>query len=201
MTKPSALLTTLCLAAVSLAAIGATTLSTRHTMLPESRLWITGTSTVHDWTCQVSRFNGFVNADTDAGMLDAITGTELNVAVAAIDCKNATMNEKVGQTLNAGQNPNIRFALGSANVTRTPAGFTVRANGRLTMAGNTRTINIEAQAKPAGAGRFNLQGKVPLKLTDFGMRPPTAMFGTLKTGDEIALNFDITIASDALSGR
>jgi hypothetical protein len=40
------------------------------------------------------------------------------------------------------------------------------------------------------SGVVNVKGIVPLKMTDFGVDPPTAMLGALKTGDDIKINYD-----------
>ena len=33
-------------------------------------------------------------------------------------------------------------------------------------------------------------------MTDFGIQPPTAIFGRLKTGDEVKVNFELTVGED-----
>jgi len=40
---------------------------------------------------------------------------------------------------------------------------------------------------------------VPIKMTDYGIKPPTALFGRLKTGDDVKVNFELTIGGRALA--
>jgi hypothetical protein len=40
---------------------------------------------------------------------------------------------------------------------------------------------------------------VPIKMTDFGIKPPTAIFGTLRTGDEVKVNFALTVGARAIA--
>jgi polyisoprenoid-binding protein YceI len=48
-------------------------------------------------------------------------------------------------------------------------------------------------------GTVNATGMVPIKMTDFGIKPPTAMFGTLRTGDEVKVNFALTVGPKAIA--
>ena len=40
---------------------------------------------------------------------------------------------------------------------------------------------------------------VPIKMTDFGIKPPTAIFGRLKTGDDVKVNFELSIGARAIA--
>ena len=48
-------------------------------------------------------------------------------------------------------------------------------------------------------GKVQFTGSYTLKMTDFSVKPPTAMFGTIKTGDEITVKFNVDyVGSGAL---
>ena len=36
-------------------------------------------------------------------------------------------------------------------------------------------------------------------MTDYGIKPPTAIFGRLKTGDEVKVNFELVIGAKAIA--
>ena len=36
-------------------------------------------------------------------------------------------------------------------------------------------------------------------MTDYGIKPPTAIFGRLKTGDEVKVNFELTVGAKAIA--
>jgi len=172
--------------------LGGWALAQSYTFERSSKIWVEGTSSVHDWTCNVAQFAGTVAAEpADAG-LAALTGTSLTVPVQGIDCDNGTMNGKVRDAL--GSSP-IRFALTSA----TPAApgadgwFQIRATGDLTINGTTRAVQMNVRARATDGG-FRFTGQHALKMTDYGVRPPTAMLGALKTGDQVTVHFDATVA-------
>ena len=164
-----------------------------YTFESSSKIWVEGTSTIHDWECEVGQFAGSVTADAaEAGFAD-LTATSLAVPVQGIDCDNGTMNGKVRDAL--GSSP-VRYDLRSAEIGDADADgwFPIRTTGRLTIAGETQNVQMTVKGKALDGNRFRLTGQHALKMTDYGVDPPTAMFGTLKTGDEVTVHFDATIS-------
>jgi len=60
------------------------------------------------------------------------------------------------------------------------------------MAGETKKISFKSIVKITTAGDYHLKGSASLKMTDFKMIPPTAFFGSMKTGDAVTVKFDVT---------
>ena len=44
-------------------------------------------------------------------------------------------------------------------------------------------------------GQVRLQGEHPLLMTDYGLTPPSAMFGALRTADKVTVKFDLVVAA------
>ncbi len=61
------------------------------------------------------------------------------------------------------------------------------------MAGTSKPVELEATGKMLANGDFQLSFSKKLKMTDFNMKPPTAVLGTIKVGDEITLNFNMVL--------
>lgn len=156
-----------------------------------SKIWVEGTSSVHDWSCDVAQFAGTVAAEPADGGLASLTGTSLTVPVQGIDCDNGTMNGKLRDAL--GSSP-VRYALKSATPGAPDADgwFSVRTSGDLTINGTTRTIQMSVRGKAVNGG-YRFTGQHALKMTDYGISPPTAMLGALKTGDQVTVHFDATV--------
>lgn len=157
-----------------------------------SKIWVEGTSSMHDWSCDVAQFAGTVAAEPADGGLAALTGTSLIVPVQGIDCDNGTMNGKVRDAL--GSSP-VRYALKNATPGAPDADgwFSVRTAGDLTLNGTTRPIQMDVRGKAVNGG-LRFTGQYSLKMTDYGISPPTAMLGALKTGDQVTVHFDVTVA-------
>ena len=180
----------LALAALALALVGWGL--ARYQFQPGSRVWIEGTSNVHGWTCEAKQVVGLVDAE-DA-LTDGISTVSVTVPVQALDCDNGTMNKNLQKALGAKANPSIRYTLATADLAAPDAQgwFDVKTTGRLTIAGKTQTVQMSARGKAAGAGAYRFTGSVALKMTDFGVDPPTAMLGAMKTGDAVTVHFDVT---------
>jgi polyisoprenoid-binding protein YceI len=185
------LLLTAALAVFTLGAAG--WIAPSYTFESSSKIWVEGTSTIHDWECEVGQFAGSVTADAAEAGFASLTATSLAVPVQGIDCDNGTMNGKLRDAL--GSTP-VRYDLASADVGEVGADgwFTINTTGRLTIAGATQPVEMSVKAKALDGNRFRFVGQHALKMTDYGVDPPTAMFGTLKTGDEVTVHFDATVS-------
>ncbi|MGH9361260.1 MAG: hypothetical protein ACRD2T_05030, partial [Thermoanaerobaculia bacterium] len=45
-----------------------------------------------------------------------------------------------------------------------------------------------------GLGRYRITGALELKMTDFGIQPPTALMGLIRAGDGLRVRFDLRLA-------
>jgi len=61
------------------------------------------------------------------------------------------------------------------------------------MAGSTRKISFKTSGKNTKPGAYEFKGNIALKMTDYKMKPPTAMLGVMKVGDAITLQYDINV--------
>jgi YceI-like domain len=63
-------------------------------------------------------------------------------------------------------------------------------SGVLKLAGVSRPISVIVQADGA-----TLTATIRLHQTDFGIKPYSVLFGTLKVADELTISFDVTLAA------
>ncbi|CAM3362846.1 YceI family protein [Rhodothermus bifroesti] len=160
---------------------------------------VTGTSSLHDWECRVTNWRGKVTLERPAE-LASLRATEVIVPVAAIACKNGTMDGKMREALKAETHPEIRFELTRVDsIVAQSSGYRLTVEGRLTIAGTTRPVTLQVSAVPAGEG-WRFRGQQALSMKAFGIRPPTAMLGTLRTGDEVVVHFDVLARPATASG-
>lgn len=171
--------------------IGVRAQPTVLTFQPEgSTFRVTGTSTLHDWACEVSDGKGTVTLG-QAEAVASLQAAEVVVPVAALSCKNGTMDRKMREALKAEAHPEIRFVLVQVDSVATDAeGYRLQVQGRLTIAGVTQLVQMQVLAR-AEADGWRFQGTQPLSMKAFGIKPPTAMLGMLRTGDEVVVHFDV----------
>jgi len=160
-----------------------------------STVKVEGTSNVHGWSCETTQLAGTLETDGAPASLAGLEGGRLTIPVQGLECGNGTMNRLLRDALKAGANPQIRYTIARAQVSAPDAQgrHTVTASGPLTIAGSTQTVQVRAQAVPAANGNLRLTGTVPLTMTQFGVTPPTAMMGAMRTADAITVSFDVLV--------
>lgn len=171
------------------------------TLQPESRLWVDGTSTVRAFQCKAV----VVEADVDgsAGAVasvlageKAVRSVEVRVPVKRMDCGNGTMNEHMLKALKAKEHAAITFKVASYEVAKGGEGVKGTLTGTLTLGGVTKTISVAAAGKGAGEGALRVTGSHELKMSDYGLKAPTLMFGTMKVGDAVKVGFDLVLKGE-----
>jgi polyisoprenoid-binding protein YceI len=174
----------------------------RFVVETESKLWVEGTSTLHDYRCDVGSFDGaFVSSDTGSPIA-TLTEASIRVPVAAMDCGSGQMNRRMTSALKANRHAEISYALERVEVVESAGTKTLKAVGRLTMAGATQQITMNLEGVQQADGRLRFQGQTALSMAAFGIDPPTAMLGAVRTGDQVTVHFDVAAAgSSALVGR
>lgn len=167
------------------------------TLQPESRLWVSGTSTMRDFDCQAGTFTTAVDASepSAAGAIAAgqkvVTTVSLDVPAAKLDCRNGTMNNHMLKALKATEHPTISFKLSSYDLAKENEGARVTLNGALTLGGVTKDITMNATATDQGDGVLRVAGTHDLRMTEYGLKPPSLMLGTMKVNERVKVGFDL----------
>lgn len=171
---------------------------------PESRLWIEGTSTVRGYKCAATVVQGEVRTRQDqplpalGGLAAVVREAAITVPVAQLDCDNGTMNGHMHKALNAKEHETIAYRLESFAVVGTSEDEGVgqiEMKGRLTIAGQELPITFPAEIALTADGAVRLQGQTELDMTEFGVKPPKLMLGTLKVHENVKVHFDMLFGS------
>jgi polyisoprenoid-binding protein YceI len=179
----------------------------RVAVAPDSKLWIDGTSNLHDWSCKADKIEATVDLDkAEAAQLDAappkaLKRVEVKVAVKALKCGHGAMDNNLYKALNADATPDVTYILATFEAApgATPDTFTLKTVGSLNIAGKENQLAMDVVATRMPDGTVVAKGTVPIKMTDYGIKPPTALFGRLKTGDEVRVNFELSIGAKAIA--
>lgn len=167
----------------------------RFTATQGSSITITGTSTLHEWTMQGTTIRGEISAPTPSNW-NAPAKATVTIPVTSIKSEHAKMDKLMAEALKASSHPEIRFELTeAAPVDATESAFQLRTRGKLTIAGVTKEVALDVQGTRTADGRYALTGQAPLKMTAFGIKPPTAMLNTIKTGDDVKVTFRWIVAA------
>jgi len=148
----------------------------------KSKLEIAGTSSLHDWVSKVEEFQA--NADMSE---DKITKISFEADVKSIKSGKSGMDGNTYKALNEKEYPKITFKADQLDI----KGNQLVGKGQLTIAGKTNEIPIDLTFSKTS--ETSVKGSINLKMTDYGVTPPTAVFGTIKTGDEVTIQFNFTL--------
>ncbi|MDZ7776563.1 MAG: YceI family protein [Bacteroidales bacterium] len=156
-----------------------------------SSIEIEGTSTLHDWVVVAEMAEGFATWQNSEAT-KAIKAGRLQVAVDALNSGKSSMDKVMKKALQESDHPKIVFTY-SETITFVPIdsrNFHLRVSGDLTIAGETRQIQLDMKGS-SREGHLKLEGEKALKMSDFNIEAPSAMFGTIKSGDKITVNFSV----------
>lgn len=177
------------------------------TLRSGSTLQLLGDSTLHAFTAKSSQT--LVTTELDAQAVSTATSEndvyaavlekkalkrmDVVVPVKTLKSKEAALDRNMYKALKAEQYPEITFHLASYAVspsTASPNASHVKTNGTLQICGHEKPVELDSDVIIA-SGTFHVQGDYPLLMSDYGVKPPTLMMGTIKVRDRIVVRFDL----------
>lgn len=153
-----------------------------------SSIIVSGTSTLHDW---------HVDGENQSGSLsfseaESFNINELSFRVKAESLKSGknSMDKNTYKALNTDKYKDIVFSYTKTNsvVKKGEGHYMITASGKLTISGVTKTIDLDLEVFKDG-DLVKINGKKDMLMTDFGIDPPKALLGTIKTGNEITITY------------
>jgi len=173
---------------------------------PSSEVTIEGTSSLHAFHCKTNKIMAYV--DVDPGYTQDLTkvarpiaSVKVNIVVRTLTCGNGQMDKNMYSTLDADKNPIIKYTMSGYDILggTSPTSFTAETKGTLTISGKEKNIAMKINAARLSDGKATAQGEQAVLMTDFGIEPPSFMFGRLKVGNEIKVKFNLKAGPELLA--
>lgn len=170
----------------------------------ESKLWIEGSSTVHDFNCEAGHIVAYANIGQpdvetleDGTTISSDNGSvTLNIPVYDFDCGRNRMNRDFYGALRAEDHPSINFEYYSSrlitNIGPYCHPFQLEVKGVLSVAGNSQNVEVLVDIEPCEENRFLLTGSKVINMRNFGIEPPSAMMGLIRANEELKVFFSLT---------
>jgi polyisoprenoid-binding protein YceI len=182
-------------------AAGAVAVAQAPVAFESGRVTVAGTSNVHAYTASTTKVRvtrsriSAVTAGQDfwdnALKPGAVEVFEITIPSATLASPKGDLDKNMYKALKVEEFPEITFRLVRFEAKADSAG--TRAIGVLKIAGIEREVALTITTKRAGAG-LNVQGSVDLLMTDYGITPPKAMLGMLKTDPKVTITFETVLA-------
>jgi hypothetical protein len=161
------------------------------------RVSIAGTSNIHPYTASTTslRVRGAMLAiDTanpafvaELAKPGVLQDFEIAVSAATLVSGKDGLDKNMHKALKVQQHPDITFRLNRLDAAGAPGAL--RAAGVLTVAGVERAVAFDLTVQLSGS-TLSVKGGVPLVMTDYGITPPKAMLGMLKTDPKVTVTFE-----------
>lgn len=154
-------------------------------------LSIAGTSTMHDWDMKTSKIacNATFTFYED-GELGGLTLLNFTMPAESLKSERSGLDAVAYKALKTKQYPTITFNLIKATVSK--QGTVIACTGSLTVAGETRDVDLVAAAKVNKDRSITIRGSKQIDMRDFEIDPPSFLFGKFTTGEIVTINFDLT---------
>jgi polyisoprenoid-binding protein YceI len=160
-----------------------------------STMTVYGSSNVRDWTMDVVQINGTVLlGEADDQALPSIETIRVEVPVERMVSDKDRLQRHAHEALHKEEHPTISFTASDVQVAKAEAdSFSVVADGKLTIKGNTRSVTMSAKGARRAGGALHVRGEHRLTLSAFNVERPSLMFGAIKVTDPVRVGFDVVL--------
>ena len=156
-----------------------------------STVTIKGTSSLHDWEEKVEKFDVQLVMRLGNTEITGIDQVNFVCQAASISSEYSIMTSKTHNALLVEKHPEIIFNMVSVEkLTSVNGKFSGIINGDLKLTGITKRVRV-AFTGLIENDKIIISGAKDLNLNDYRIKPPTAMLGTLKTGEIITISFTL----------
>ena len=168
--------------------------------LANAKVAIAGTSNIHEFTAstadvkltRLALAGGVSGPNLLTAILNpgAVEALDIAIKTTTLTSPKEGLDKNMYKALKAAEFPEITFRLKKLEAN----GAALRALGALKIAGVEKDIAFDLKTT-ANTNTLTVSGSVPLLMTDYGIAPPKAMMGMLKTDPKITVTFETVFAS------
>ncbi len=167
----------------------------------EYTVTINGTSNLRDWKENIDTVSGAMEAQLNPDGSIGLSSIRISMKVMSIKSDmGKVMDKKTYEALKATAHPEILFTLNTPlRLTPVRNGVTaIAVNGNLFLAGVSRPVTMLVKTFEISQGKLEFEGYQHLNMTDFGVKPPTALFGTMRASADITIHFKTNFINQAV---
>ena len=207
-----------CFAAILLAS---TAPATTLTVAPRSTVFMNGSSNVARWRCSGSTLSGSMEVATPLEQINHLIDRiedgqigemlahpdlatipqpqfELTIPIEALRCSGGRpMERDLVAALSAIRYPSIRIHFrelrGGVEHDIDARTYRMTVVTDISLAGSTRAVDTVVTAERVSKEAFRITAAVPLKMTDFGIQPPRALFGMIRAADQLTVSLTLVL--------
>lgn len=168
--------------------IGYTSFAQKKYVLDTKTLFtVAGTSTMHDWEMKSGSQTGTATITVTDSKVEDINAINIDLAVETIKSGKSGMDKVAYETMNTKKFKTIKYVLKSATKVNETTWNLV---GTYTIAGVSKELKTQVKVS-VSHGIVTISGTNKITFDEFGMKAPTALLGTIKTGKDLTIKFNL----------
>jgi polyisoprenoid-binding protein YceI len=164
-----------------------------------ARVTIAGSSNVHEWTASTTtvRLTAARVAATGSDLWRAaltpggLEQFEIAIPAETLTSHDGGLDKNMYKALRVKEFADITYRVARIELGAPGA---ARAIGTLRIAGVEKEVALDIQTEQQGP-TLKVTGQIALVMTDYGIKPPTAMLGMLKTDPKVTITFETVLAA------
>ncbi|MEX2476867.1 MAG: YceI family protein [Gracilimonas sp.] len=162
----------------------------------QSKLSIKGKSNVNEFRCQAEHdlhrdsLSYYYQVEEDTV---TVNGVSLSLEISQFDCGKRAINRDFRSTLKYKEYPFIEIILNELRLKDESDIIPSDALVTIRIAGQERHYTVPLNTFSSSEDQYIVGGNKVLYMTDFGLTPPTPMFGLIKVDDELDIEFELII--------
>jgi len=166
---------------------------------PESRIYLTGNSTLHPYasTSTLTQIVAVLALGNNAVFMDIARRApfqkfEVTIPVKGLKSGESGLDKNMYKALKSGDAPEIRFVLShyEALPSASDSILSYKAAGQLFIAGMQKDVVLTGTAMPS-PDALAVEGQYELRMSDYGIKPPTLLLGAIKVADPVVIHFHL----------
>ncbi len=165
---------------------------------------LSGTSSLHDWEMKASVFSGKAQFDFKNGDDQTLVGLNsltFSLPVTNLKSDKNGLDKNAYEALNSNKHKNIIYTLLTAKVSpEKDHKFLIKTTGNLGISGITMEVAMDVYCIVNKDATITCSGNEALKMSDYKVKPPSFMWGAMKTGDAITLDFSVVYTNNDTAG-
>ena len=150
----------------------------------KSKVIIEGTSNIHDWEMYAETLKSNLELGSDA--IEDIVSIEFEVPVKGLKSGKNRMDKNTYEALKEEDHEKIYFNSSKVET----EGDKFYAHGDLVIAGVKKQVKIPFNLTK-NDNQLNLKLTYEINMLDYNVEPPSAMFGTITTGEKITTKINL----------
>ena len=163
----------------------------KYSAKDDLQIIVSGTSTMHDWDMKTSKGESNATVTLNAsGKLSGLTALSFTVPAETLKSDHTSMDKNAYKALKTADHSTISYTLSSATV---DADGAIKCQGKLSIAGVTLNESLTATGQVNADKSISVKGSKKISMKEYNMSPPSFMLGTVKTGNDVTVQFNLTL--------